>query len=228
MIRRSCGTTVARRLLIGAIALLVPALAGCEAGLNAPTLDFHPASNGASTVENNISINNVFVLGGTGSTAVPKGGSAALFIALYNGGSQDDRLLGIAAPGSASSVKVASGSVNLPPGAAVNLTGPEPKVVLTGVTKALSGGETIEVILDFARAGVVTLQVPVEPHSYYYGSYSPPAPTPTATLKAKGTATPTARPSGTATATVSATSTPKAKSTPKATASPTATATPAS
>ena len=37
-----------RRLLFGAIAVLVPALAGCEAGLNAPTLDFHPARAGSA------------------------------------------------------------------------------------------------------------------------------------------------------------------------------------
>ena len=33
-----------RRLLFGALAVLVPVLAGCEAGFNAPTLTFHPAN----------------------------------------------------------------------------------------------------------------------------------------------------------------------------------------
>jgi len=47
-----------RRLLFGAIALLVPALAGCEAGLNAPTLEFHAASNGVTVTRNGISIDN--------------------------------------------------------------------------------------------------------------------------------------------------------------------------
>ncbi len=52
-----------RRLLIGALAILVPALAGCEAGLNAPTLEYHPASFGVSTMVDGINIDNVFVLG---------------------------------------------------------------------------------------------------------------------------------------------------------------------
>jgi hypothetical protein len=36
------------RLLLGTVALLVPALAGCEAGFNAPTLHFHPTAPGAT------------------------------------------------------------------------------------------------------------------------------------------------------------------------------------
>ena len=43
-----------RRLLFGAIAVLVSALAGCEAGLNAPTLTFHPANFGVDTTQNGI------------------------------------------------------------------------------------------------------------------------------------------------------------------------------
>ena len=52
-----------RRMLFGVLAVLVPALAGCEAGLNAPTLDFHPAAFGAYATTNGISISNAFVLG---------------------------------------------------------------------------------------------------------------------------------------------------------------------
>ena len=47
MIRSSHGSKVLRRFLIGALALLIPVLAGCEAGNNAPTLEFHPAAAGA-------------------------------------------------------------------------------------------------------------------------------------------------------------------------------------
>ena len=56
-------TRLNRRLLLGAIAVLVPALAGCEAGLDAPTLEFHPASGGVSITQNGITLDNVFVLG---------------------------------------------------------------------------------------------------------------------------------------------------------------------
>ena len=51
MIRASFGKTAAGRLLLGAgaLAVLMPAIAGCEAGNNAPTLEFHAASAGAQT-----------------------------------------------------------------------------------------------------------------------------------------------------------------------------------
>jgi hypothetical protein len=65
-----------RRLLLGAMAVLVSALAGCEAGFNAPTLEFHPASSGVSTEHNGISIDNLFVLGSPVGAELPPGGQA--------------------------------------------------------------------------------------------------------------------------------------------------------
>ena len=56
--------------------MLVPALAGCEAGYNAPTLTYHPANFGVYTTQNGISIDNAFVLGSTTGSVVPPGGRA--------------------------------------------------------------------------------------------------------------------------------------------------------
>ena len=83
-----------RRLLLGAIAVLLPALAGCEAGLNAPTLEFHPASSGVSTMQNGITVDNVFVLGAPLGSALPPGGRASVFLALEaeNGDRGSDKL----------------------------------------------------------------------------------------------------------------------------------------
>jgi hypothetical protein len=53
--------------------------------------------------------------------------------------------------------------------------GPVPKLVLKGLTRPLSGGQTINVVLTFQNAGAATLAVPVEPRSSYYATYSPPA-----------------------------------------------------
>ena len=50
------------RMLFGALAVLAPALAGCEAGYNAPTLEYHPAAFGAYASKNGVSIANAFVL----------------------------------------------------------------------------------------------------------------------------------------------------------------------
>jgi copper(I)-binding protein len=190
-----------RCLLLGAMALLVPALAGCEAGFNAPTLEFHPSSSGVTAEHNGIAIDNLFVLGSPLGVELPAGGQAGVFLAIeaQNG----DRLVSVSAPGSASSVKLADGPVDLPAQTLVNLGGPAPTIVLTGLINPLSGGETIQLTLIFAEAGVITLGVPVEPHAYYYATYSPP-PIPTLTL------TPTATASGSAAAPGSATASPSA------------------
>jgi copper(I)-binding protein len=163
-----------RRLLVGAIAILVPALAGCEAGLNAPTLEYHPASDGVSTVASGINLDNVFVLGPAQNSTLPAGGQAGVFLSLYSQNS--DRLVSASAPGTASSVQLVSGPVTLNPNSLVDLSGPAPQIVLNGLTSPLSGGETVQLTLDFANAGPVTLAVPVEPASSFFSTYSPPPP----------------------------------------------------
>ena len=104
MIRASSGKTAAGRLLLGAgvLALLIPAIAGCEAGEDAPTLQFHAASSGAQTIFNGIKITNAFVLGAPSGSTVPSGSSASLFVSLYNSGDSSDTLVSATAPGSAS------------------------------------------------------------------------------------------------------------------------------
>jgi copper(I)-binding protein len=165
-----------RRLLIGALAILVPALAGCEAGYNAPTLKFHPASFGVSTTVDGITIDNAFVLGPAPGSSLQPGGQAGLFMSLYapNG----DRLTKITA-NAASSVQLGNGAITLNPNTLVNLSGPTPMLTLNGLTNPLSGGETVKLQLSFATAGTVNLAVPVEPAAYEFATYSP-APTPTA------------------------------------------------
>jgi copper(I)-binding protein len=192
-----------RRLLFGAIALLVPALAGCEAGLNAPTLEFHQASSGVSVIHNGITIDNAFVLGPELNATLPVGGRAGVFVALQ--AENGDRLVSVSAPGTASSVRITSAPVDLAPQSLVDLQGPTPQIVLSGLTKPLGGGETIQLVFVFATAGVITLQVPVEPQAYTYATYSPPPiPTPTPSPKAAATGT-SASASSTATASPSAT-----------------------
>ena len=165
-----------RRLLIGALALLVPALAGCEAGYNAPTLQFHPASFGVSTTVDGITIDNVFVLGPAPGSTLQVGGQAGLFMSLYapNG----DRLTKITA-NAASSVQLGNGAITLSPNTLVNLGGPSPLLTLNGLTKQLNGGDMVNLALSFATAGTVNLSVPVEPAAYEFATFSP-APTPTA------------------------------------------------
>ena len=161
-----------RRLLLCAIAVLVPLLAGCEAGQDAPTLSFHPANNGANIVHNGITITNVFVLGPAPGQELLPGHQAGAFFSVE--AEHGDRLISVTAPGAANSVRLIGGSVNLPAQTLVDLSGPRPRAVLTGLTGGLTGGETIQLVFTFAIAGVIPLSVPVQPAAFEYATYSPP------------------------------------------------------
>ena len=173
-----------RRLLFGAVVALVPVLAGCEAGLNAPTLQYHPANFTANKVQNGISFSNVFVVDTATNGEGVAGGQAGVFLSLY--AENGDRLESVSAPDVADSVKIVGGPVNLPAQVPVNMGGPVPKVVLTGLTNPLQAGENVPMSFTFAKAGKITLDVPVEPKAFDYATYSPPA-SPNAAPSAKPT-----------------------------------------
>jgi hypothetical protein len=197
-----------RRLFVAAVAALIPALAGCEAGNNAPTQQWHPPTNGAGTVVHGIDIRDMFVLGAAPPAALAAGQSAGLFLALYNTGSPD-RLLSMSAPGTATSVQLPGGAVSLAPGKEILLSGPEPKVILTGLTRELPGGGALRVVMNFQNAGRVVLNVPVLAQAQYYSTFSPaPSPSPSPSPKATRTGKATATPGATSTPGPSATPTP--------------------
>jgi copper(I)-binding protein len=183
VIRSQRRTARPRRLLVLAIAALIAALAGCEAGTNAPTQEWHNPTDGSGIVHDNISIRDVFVLGAPLGSALPPGESAGLYFALINNGSPD-KLVSITAPGTAKSVSLPGGTVSLASQQEVLLTGPTPKVILEDLTRPLSGGGSVTLVMNFQNAASVTLDVPVLPQAAYYSTYSTaptPTPTPTAT-----------------------------------------------
>jgi len=163
-------------------AVAIPALAGCEAGANAPALQFHPAANGAATVAaGGITINDAFVLGPAPNQTLPAGGQAGVFLSITSANA--DQLESVSAD-KAASVRLTGGPINVPAAAdgAVNLTGPVPRIILTGLNTPLMGGQTVAVTFHFANAGDISLDLPIEPHAYEYATLAPPPkPTPTAT-----------------------------------------------
>ena len=199
-----------RRLLFGALAVLAPALAGCEAGFNAPTLEYHPAAFGAYATKNGVSISNAFVLGPSPSGPEVAGGRAGVFLAITS--QNGDKLVSASAPGTATSVKILGGPVSVPAVGSADLTGPVPRVVLNGLANPLQGGTLVKLNLTFAEAGTIAMTVPVQPKAYEYATFSPPPTPPPAATKKK------ANPSASASASGSAS--------PGATAGPTATPTP--
>ena len=200
------------RMLFGALAVLAPALAGCEAGFNAPTLEFHPAAFGAYASKNGVSISNAFVLGPPLNGPAVAGGRAGAFFAITarNG----DKLVSVSAPGAASAVHIIGGPVRVPAAVPVTLTGPVPRVVLTGLANPLEGGDTVTLNLTFAKAGTITVTAPVEPKAYEYATFSPP-PTPSpAANKKKAKANPLASASASGSASPGSTASPTATPTP--------------
>jgi|SRR5580700_194639 copper(I)-binding protein len=209
LLRGHSFSVAARRACAIAAAAAIPLLAGCEAGLNAPVLQWHPPTAGAgkaipsATGRGFIAIRNVFVLGAPLNASLPAGSSASVFLAIVNTGVKD-RLVSMSAPGTATSVTLPAGGVTLERSRIELLTGPEPEVVLTGLTHTLVSGVNIRLVLTFQNAGSVTLFVPVIPKALSYYTYSPaPSPTPTATRKHQhhGQASASATPSPSATAT---------------------------
>lgn len=206
---RRAVTPIGRLAIAAVIAGLATGVSACEAGNNAPTLEYHPQSAGLDAVTHGIKIINAFVLGAA-TGALPAGHSAGVFMAMYNQGNSPERLTGASAPGVAKSVTVPAGGVALPPHQAVYLTGPQPQIVLTGLLHPLPAGGSIHVTFTFSEAGNVTLTLPVLPRTNEYGTFSPapvPSPSPTASRGKHGTGTPTASATG-GSATSTATPTP--------------------
>jgi len=173
VIRSRRGLLSLRDLAVVAAVGLIPVIAGCEAGNNAPTQQWHQPTPGASAIVNNtLRINNMFVLGPTPGFTLPRGASAGVFFALANDGAPD-RLLSIKAPGEATSVLVPVGGISLGRDQSLFFTGPSPRVVLEHLTRTLNGGQWIRLNMLFQNAGFVTLKVPVMPRTESYGTFSP-------------------------------------------------------
>ena len=162
-------------------AVALPALTGCEAGLDAPTLAYHQAGSGAYATQNDVTISNAFILGPGVGQQLPVGGQAGVFVSISS--TSGDQLVRMSADGTAASVTLVGGTVDIPANGAANLTGPTPQIVLTNLSVPLSGGQNVVTLkFQFANAGQITVQAPVEPQAYAYATYQqPPAPAPTPT-----------------------------------------------
>lgn len=195
MLRSSSGQRHSRRFLIAVTAALIPLIAGCEAGSNAPTLHWHQPTDGTGKTVGNITISNAFVLGAPIGVSLLKGQNAGLFLGLTNVGSSD-RLLGVSAPGTARSVSVPGNAIELASQRAVLLTGPRPELILKNLLHPLTGGTVVTIVLTFAKAGAVQLVVPVMPRAQYFSTLKPaPSTVPRATFS-PGTPSPTPTASG--------------------------------
>jgi hypothetical protein len=205
VIRSRWAGALSHRLVLIAAVALIPAVAGCEAGDNAPTLNFHYPTDAAGTAVGDLSIRNVFILGAPIGRDLTKGESASVFLALVNTGAPD-RLIKISAGGTAASVTLPAGGIPVILGHPVFYSGPMPQVVLKDLTRPLRSGADVTLVLTFEKAGPVKLQVPVLPRANQYATLQPPLPaaaTPAVAAHASGQTTPTPSASAAASATPS-------------------------
>ena len=194
MIRSRRGVLSLRGLAAVAAAGLIPAIAGCEAGANAPTQQWHQPTPGASAIVNDtLRINNMFVLGPAPGFSLPRGATAGVFLALTNDG-VPDRLISITAPTAATSIRVPAGGISLGHMQSLFLTGPSPRVLLVHLTRILNGGQYVRVNMNFQNAGHVSLLVPVMPRATFYTTFSPAPVLLRPNVPASSTPSPTASP----------------------------------
>jgi hypothetical protein len=169
----------------GTLVLVTPAISACGAGTHPQTLLPTQFVEGVNVSVGLVDVRNMFLLGPAPGQTLPVGGDVPLYGAIVNDDTTTDQLVAIEAGGIA---KSAAENVPLPPHQLVQLgkQGPgatTPTVVLKGLTQPLNGTETAHLILHFARAGQLSVQVPVVPWQGYYQTYAP-APTATPSLSA--------------------------------------------
>ncbi|MEV4802956.1 copper chaperone PCu(A)C [Nonomuraea sp. NPDC049421] len=188
--------TSRRWIVVAAAFLAAPVLAGCGAGFDATTnMPYAPneaqvlIENGQYGAKSGIHIPQAFILGPDSGAQLAWRGSAPIYLNILNTSGTPDTLQAVNA-GEMGTVKITA-PIQLPSNQLVNTGKPSPQLVLEAIPKSLRGGESIKLDLQFANAGVVSMNVPVVTRSREYASY-PPAPgaTPAATP------TPTPSPTG--------------------------------
>jgi len=188
-----------RRWIVAAAAFLAaPVLAGCSAGFDADTnkpyapneagVLFDQAKNYGT---HGIQIPQAFILGPDSGAQLVYGGSAPVYLNILNTNGAPDTLTAVNA-GTMATAKVTT-PIQLPSNQLVNTGKPSPQIMLEGISKGLRCGESIRLDLQFANAGVVSMNVPVVTRSREFKDYPPapnataaPTPTPSATAAAEG------------------------------------------
>ncbi|MFI6742092.1 copper chaperone PCu(A)C [Nonomuraea sp. NPDC050451] len=175
--------TSRRWIVVAAAFLAAPVLAGCGAGFDATTNKPYAPNEAQALIENGaygtrgIQIPQAFILGPDSGAQLAWRGSAPIYLNILNTAGAPDTLEAVSA-GSMGTVKVTA-PIQLPSNQLVNTGKPTPQIMLEAIPKSLRGGESIKLDLQFANAGIVSLNVPVVTRSREFKDY-PPAPNATA------------------------------------------------
>lgn len=164
-------TSNSRHWAIAAAAFLAaaPVLAGCGAGSDAITNQPYSPTEATTAKVRGIDISQAFFLGPDSGSTLAAGGATPLYLSLVNTNKEADTLVGLGVDPAVGAAKVAF-PVELPTDKRVAVGRPTPTIMIQGLKKPLHGGESIQVQLQFANAGVVPLTIPVMTRSREYGT----------------------------------------------------------
>lgn len=158
--------------LLGAAALV---LSGCSAGAVTQTDTTVSSVSGTEGQVGQVLLRDITLDPGT-ATVVPAGATITLAGTFVNQGLGDDQLVSVTTP-YAAQVR-SEGFTTIPGNSATSMVGSRPgpvgppsptqpngtmRITLAGVTQVLHAGPTYAVTFTFARAGSITLPVPVQP-----------------------------------------------------------------
>lgn len=130
-------------------------LASCAAGNDAVTNLARTTTNSVAGAVGSITLRNVYLAG-----PVSKGDSAQVVSAIFNAGTEPDSIVGISSPLAASGQVPAQATLSPGAGQIYIVNGSAPTLV--GIKQDLLVGSQLPITFTFAKAGSVTLTVPVE------------------------------------------------------------------
>lgn len=143
-------------------------LSGCAAGQVSQTAQEVAAIDGGNATVGDVGVRNA-LLATPDAANYARGSDVKLLMVLSNDGFAADTLTSISSP-AASAVKL-SGSITLPAQSLVNIGADSTATAtLTGLTKPVCYGQSIPLTFSFARAGQLTLNVPIKTPAERTGS----------------------------------------------------------
>jgi copper(I)-binding protein len=162
--RPPCPTRRGRWAAAGAAGVL--ALAGCDAGNDAETVQETPDVAGVDGTVGRVSLDDVFL---DAEDTIAAGAAVPLRGVLTNDAEEADRLVGVTTPAAQSvqlldaSGQVSPDGIELPAAGQVEAVTDTVRMQLEGVTAPIAPTDTVRVTFTFETAGEVALDVPVAP-----------------------------------------------------------------